>query len=238
MWAAVAATAARNRREYGVPTAWLTHLVANSVTLLLPDVLHLLPEPASPLVAPFVRTLRRRALDDPCYALYVAPLALGFVASHPDFSIYHGSLGKLAVLGFGLDSIPHATAAYGLARLVGETLPTLDRELPRSHPLDAPVRLAAANVDALSAAAVAMVTLVWELGEWMAHRHELQATGRDASEINMQWSFPDTIADSIANSFGLLAAVAARRSSLTQRRKDAKKLKDSGYEIVQYNNGL
>lgn len=211
MWTAVAATAARNRREYGVPTAWLTHLAANSVTLLLPDLLRILPDPASPLAAPFVRTLRRRALDDPRYAWYVAPLALGFVASHPDFSIYHGSLGRLSLLGFGLDSIPHATAAYGLARLIGETLPTLDQELPRSHPLDTYVRTAAAQVDTLSAAAVALVTLVWELGEWTAHRHELAATGRDASEINMQWSLPDSIADSVANTLGLLAAVAVRR---------------------------
>ena len=222
MWTAVAATAARNRREYRVPTAWLTHLVANSVTLLLPDVLRMLPDPASPLVTPFVRTLRHRALDDPRYALYVAPLALGFAASHPDYSIYHGALGRLSVLGFGLDSIPHATAAYGLARLVAETLPTLDQELPRSHPLDAYMRGAAANVDALSAAAVALVTLVWETGEWLAYRHELEATGRDASEINMQWSLPDSITDAAANGLGLLAAVAVRRHFLTQRRKGAK----------------
>lgn len=223
MWAAVATTAARNRREYGVPTAWLTHLVANSITLLLPDVIGALPDPDSPLFAPFIRTLRRRTLDDPRYALYVAPLALGFIASHPDYSIYHGSLGQLSLLGFGLDSIPHATAAYGLARLIGETLPTLDRELPLSHPLDAPVRLAAANADALSAAAVALVTLIWEIGEWLAHRHELDATDRDASEINMQWSLPDTIMDTAANAIGVLAAIAVRQGSLTRRRSANKR---------------
>ncbi len=43
LWGAVAATAARNRKEYGVPTAWLTHLAGNTVTLLLQDLLGLAP---------------------------------------------------------------------------------------------------------------------------------------------------------------------------------------------------
>src|SRR3712207_5851223 len=41
LWCGVAATAARNRKEYGVPTAWLTHLLGNTVTLFLPDLLRI-----------------------------------------------------------------------------------------------------------------------------------------------------------------------------------------------------
>jgi hypothetical protein len=45
LWIAVAATAARNRKEYGVPTAWLTHLAVNTMTLFLPDFLRLVRVP-------------------------------------------------------------------------------------------------------------------------------------------------------------------------------------------------
>src|ERR687885_393828 len=92
LWSAVAATAARNRKEYGVPTAWLTHLATNTVTLFLPDVLRLVrvsPRPALQQDSTWhalLRTLDRRARLDPTYAAYVAPLAAGFILSHPDYS--------------------------------------------------------------------------------------------------------------------------------------------------------
>ncbi|MDP9316130.1 MAG: hypothetical protein M3R24_35625 [Chloroflexota bacterium] len=215
LWLAVAGTAYRNRKEYGVPTAWLTHLVGNTITLLLPEWLrllqHLTAVTSMPGVEPVVRTLDQRVRHDPRYAGYVAPLALGFVASHPSYSIYHGRWAERTILGFGIDSLPHASAAYALARLLSQTLLTLDAELPPHHPLAPLTRRAVPQVDLLAAAAVALVTLVWEVSEYQAHQAELNATGRDAAEINMQWSWPDAITDSISNLAGLLAAIMVRR---------------------------
>lgn len=217
LWIAVAGTAHRNRREYRVPTAWLTHLVGNTVTLLLPEWLQLLRQlpglSTSESIAPLLRTLERRVRDDPNYAVYAAPLALGFIASHPSYSIYHGEWAERNILGFGVDTVPHASAAYGLARLVGETLVTLDAELPHDHPIAPLAEWCAAYADGLSAAMVALVTLLWEVSEYQAHHAEMQATGRAAHEINMQWSWPDAVTDSISNLGGLLAAIAVRRKS-------------------------
>ncbi len=218
LWTGVAVTAARNRREYGVPTAWLTHLAGNTVTLLLPDLLHLLPVPprnglsGSSTLQAFRRTIDRRARLDPNYAAYVAPLAVGFILSHPDYSIYHGQWAERTVLGFGVDSIPHSAAAYTLARLVSESLLSLEEEFPPGALLGGLVKGAARHVDLVAALSVAVVTLLWELSEYFAHIAELEVTGRDPSEINMQWSLPDAITDSISNLVGLLAAIVVRRS--------------------------
>ncbi len=216
LWTAVAGTAIRNRKEYGVPTAWLTHLAANTVTLLLPEFIHLLrrlPLAVPDGVQPVLRTVDRRVRQDPNYAGYVAPLALGFIASYPDYSIYHGRWAERTVLGFGLDSLPHAAAAYALARLLSETLITLHNELPPAHALAPPADWAVRHVDVLAAVAVVAVTLIWEVGEYLAQQAELEATGRDLNEHKMQWSWPDTVTDSLSNLLGLLAAIAVRRSA-------------------------
>ena len=221
LWIAVAATAARNRKEYGVPTAWLTHLAVNTMTLFLPDFLRLMRVPSGTTAYPdstlhaLLRTLDRRTRLDPNYAVYTAPLAAGFILSHPDFSIYHGRWAERQFLGFGADSVPHAAAAYTLARLVSESLLSLNEELPSGAPLTATVNLAVEHVDLMAFLAVALVTLIWELSEYFAHMSELKATGRDPSEINMQWSLPDAITDSISNLLGLVAAIAVRRRNLS-----------------------
>lgn len=217
LWAAVATTAKRNRREYGVPSAWLTHLVGNSITLFLPDVLRLLQPKArlrsdDPTFQAILRTLDLRICQDPKYAYYVAPLALGFIASHPDYSIYHGALGEYQILGFGLDSLPHAATAYTLTRLISETLETLDAELPSSARLAQTAHWAAQHVDILTTLAIAIVTLAWEFGEYRAHIDELKQTGRPESEINMQWSLKDSTTDALSNSFGLALAIAVRHA--------------------------
>ena len=219
LWAAVAATAARNRKEYGVPTAWLTHLVGNTVTLFLPDLLRIARLEALAAPAPhstpraLLRTLDRRVRQDPNYAVYVAPLAIGFIASHPDYSIYHGRWAERTAFGFGVDTLPHATAAYALARLVSETVLTLQAELSATTVYARPVAWSARHVDTFAAVAVTAVTLIWEVSEYLAHITELEATGRDPKEINMQWSLPDAITDSLSNLLGLLAAIAVRRSA-------------------------
>jgi len=220
LWTAVLGTALRNRKEYGVPTAWLTHLVGNSVTLFLPDALRALApfkDSLPPALQPLLRTLERRVAHDPLYALYAAPLALGFIGSHADYSIYHGKWAERTILGFGADSIPHSTAAYGLARLASETVLTLHDELPRHHPLAQSAALAAQHVDALAAIVVAVITLLWEVAEYRAHNAEVEATGRDPSDVNMQWSLPDSITDSIANAAGVAAAIAVRHNQAAKQ---------------------
>src|ERR687885_1588705 len=180
LWIAVAATAARNRKEYGVPTAWLTHLAVNTMTLFLPDFLRLMRVPSRTTAYPdstlhaLLRTLDRRTRLDPNYAVYTAPLAAGFILSHPDFSIYHGRWAERQFLGFGADSVPHAAAAYTLARLVSESLLSLNEELPSGAPLTATVNLAVEHVDLMAFLAVALVTLIWELSEYFAHMSELK----------------------------------------------------------------
>jgi hypothetical protein len=217
LWAAVTGTALRNRKEYGVPTAWLTHLAGNTVTLFLPDLMSRIDaDRAADDLQPLLRTIQQRVAD-PHYAGYVAPLALGFIFSHPDFSIYHGRWAERNIAGFGADSVPHAAAAYALARLASETITTLDQELPATHALAPSAAWAARNVDALAAGAVVAVTLIWEVGEYLAHHAEVQKTGRDPREVNMQWSLPDAITDSFANLAGLLAAIAVRRRKANAR---------------------
>jgi hypothetical protein len=222
LWAGVLGTALRNRKEYGVPTAWLTHLAGNSITLFLPDLVRLLPAhiytATGDLSGALLRTVRRRVLEDPNYAGYVAPLALGFIASHPDYSIYHGRWAELTLFGFGLDSVPHASAAYALARLLSETILTLEHELPRRHHLHRPVRQIAGHIDVLAALIVLLVTITWELSEYLAHEAELKATGRAPDELNMQWSLLDSLTDTISNALGLSAALLVGRS----KRMDAR----------------
>jgi hypothetical protein len=65
----------------------------------------------------------------------------------------------------------------------------------------------------VAALAVALITLVWEASEYLAQQAELKATGRDISEINMQWDLRDAFVDTIANFAGLIAAVAVRRAN-------------------------
>ncbi len=215
LWATVLGTALRNRREYGVPTAWLTHLAGNTLTLLLPDLLQLLrklPLEVPADIGPILRTIDRRVRQDPHYAGYVAPLAIGFIASHPDYSIYHGRWAERTLFGFGVDSFPHATAAYGLARFVSETALTLHAETPSSNVISPLSSWSARHVDGLAVTTVLIVTLLWEISEYLAHHAEIEATGRDASEVNMQWSMLDAVTDSISNLLGLAAAIQVRHS--------------------------
>lgn len=222
LWTGVLVTARRNRTEYGVPTAWLTHLAGNSVTLLLPDLVRLLPPhvftTSGDLSGALLRTVRRRVLEDPNYAGYVAPLALGFIASHADYSIYHGRWAELTVFGFGLDSVPHSSAAYALARLLSETVLTLEQELPLRHRLHRPVRQTADHIDVIAALSVLLVTIAWEVSEYLAHQAELEATGRAPEELNMQWSLPDALTDTISNALGLGAALLVGRARRTDVR--------------------
>jgi hypothetical protein len=218
----VAATANANRREYNMATTWLPHLLTNSLSLLLPDLLRHMPS-ASPLSTGWreardelgtlldiaQQSLNRMARDNPNYAIYVAPLAIGYILSHPRFNIYKGNLAAIRVAGFGLDTLPHAATALGFAALTSDTAHAAAEIVPPDTPWTALVRWSGKHSSAFSAVALAMATLIWELGEYRVHRHELRLRG-DVARINMQWSLSDTVRDIAANCAGWLAALLLR----------------------------
>ena len=126
LWCGVLATAEGNRREYGLITTWLPHLVTNTISLLLPDICRLIAraEPApelNDLRQILGATLATMICDNPAYVLYVAPLALGYLLSSPWLNIYKGALGDRRLGGFGLDALPHATTAFALTALPIDT---------------------------------------------------------------------------------------------------------------------
>ncbi len=249
LWCMLAATAAANQREYNMATTWLPHLLTNSLSLLLPDILRFLTrrqlaDSDMPLSSPSllaerglggeVNTLRsgldiaqqsliRTARDNPNYVIYVAPLAIGYVLSHPRFNIYKGDLGAIRVAGFGLDSLPHAATALGLAALTADTAQNAAAIAPPASPWTPLVRWSGEHPAAFSGAVLAVATLIWEVGEYRVHRYELELRG-DVEKINMQWSLPDTLRDIIANCAGWLAAMFLRqvlRSTARQSTKES-----------------
>jgi hypothetical protein len=220
LWCGIAATAAGNRREYAMTTTWLPHLLTNSASLLLPDLLRRVapaPSPASAGPAgawPLLRaTLDAMVRENPAYVLYVAPLAAGYLLSAPWLNIYKGELGDRRVAGFGLDALPHAATAFALTAFSREALRVAAGLAPDQAPLAPSLRWLAKRRDLASALALALATLLWELGEYQMYRHELSRRG-DASAINMQWSPLDTATDCLANAAGWLLAVALDRLRL------------------------
>jgi hypothetical protein len=217
LWCGIAATAAGNRREYAMTTAWLPHLLTNSASLLLPDLLRHVepaPLPASADAAgvwPLLRaTLDAMVRDNPAYVLYVAPLAAGYLLSAPWLNIYKGKLGDRRVAGFGLDALPHAATAFALTAFSHKALQVAASLAPDQAPLAPPLRRLAERRDLASALVLALATLLWELGECRIYRHELSRRGDD-SAINMQWSPLDTASDCLANAAGWLLAVGLER---------------------------
>lgn len=233
LWSSVLAVAEGNRRAYAMTTTWLPHLAANTVTLLLPDMYRLVdslirryeregPPHAQQRSQPHDRrqtlrvTLDVIVRDNPRYVLYVAPLAAGYLLSSPWFNIYKGKLAQKRLAGFGLDAIPHATTAFALVRLVGDTATTA-AALARSTGASAGwLAWCAGHQEACSAAVLALATLVWEYGEYTIHMHELVQRG-DAESINMQWSVADTVSDCISNAAGWLLAVGLWRQTSPRR---------------------
>lgn len=220
LWCGIAATAEANRREYRMATTWLPHFAMNTLSLLLPDVLRLALPHAQPReasargAASLLReTLAELACDNPGYVLYVAPLAAGYLLSAPWLNIYKGHLGDLRMAGFGLDALPHAATAFALSALVDDLLASAAGRSRPDEPLGRRLRRLNRHSRAVSASALALATLIWELGEYRIHRHELSRRG-DAAAINMQWSLADTLTDCAANALGWLLAV-IRRDALS-----------------------
>jgi hypothetical protein len=151
--------------------------------------------------------------DNPRYVLYVAPLAAGYLLSSPWFNIYKGKLAEKRLAGFGLDAIPHATTAFALTRLVGDTADT-GADLARSTGAPAAwLDWCAQHHGLCSALVLSLATFVWEYSEYMIHVHELAQRGA-VENINMQWSVDDTIADCLSNVAGWLLAIAQEHLGL------------------------
>lgn len=210
LWLGIAATAAANRQHYQMTTTWLPHLASNTVSLLLPDVYRLVDRvmPPAPELPADLSTLRATfdALirDNPRYAAYVAPLAAGYLTSHPQFNIYKGRMGELQLAGFGLDAIPHSATAFALSKLIHATLAEAARHA-RHTTFGRLIGWASQRPRMISGATLALVSIVWEVNEYLVHRQELAEKG-SIEAINMQWSPGDTATDVLANAAGWAAA--------------------------------
>lgn len=222
LWCGIVVTAEGNRREYHMATTWLPHLATNTLSLLLPDVYRFLFRPkldGAPLRAAPAQSLAGQAgaalqatlttmlCERPSYALYVAPLALGYLLSGPWFNIYKGDLAELHLAGFGLDAFPHASTAFALTALVRDAAQTFGELAKDTDALAAIGHSIERHQTALSAAALVLATLLWELGEHRIYKHELARRG-SLERINMQWSVGDTVYDCAANAIGWLLATA------------------------------
>jgi hypothetical protein len=208
LWGAVAATAEANRRHYHMQTTWLPHLLTNSLSLLLPDAMRaLLPRRPRNEVEQILACMAR---DNDDYVVYVAPLAVGYILSHPKFNIYKGDWAQIRLAGFGLDAIPHSATAMALTALVIDSA-RVTAEVENSPTLLSRLIDWAGNHAALTSLGVlGALTLIWEYGEYGIHQHEMALRG-DATQINMQWSAEDTAADVASNLIGWAAGVVLRR---------------------------
>lgn len=207
IWGVLAATADANRREYHMSTTWLPHLVTNSITLLLPDALRLLiPVKRKPsnLVEDVMDAMVR---DNPKYVIYVAPLAAGYILSHPKFNIFKGDMAEIRVAGLGLDALPHGSTGFALTALVQDTLQTAAELEPNNNSAFARfVRWCNEHPGLVTFSVLGGLTFFWEYGEYRVHQHELELRGGDISKINMMWSADDTARDVFANFLGWAAA--------------------------------
>jgi hypothetical protein len=221
LWGGVLISALANKRHFGLPSTWVFHTIGNTITLLLPDLLRAVSRVGrregapsdghAGRLAPIELTLSDLVARNPAYVLYVAPLALGYIVSHPRFNIYKGEWAELRLAGFGLDSIPHATTAWALTTLTMNAIDTLAGHIPPTAPEAELARWAEARRGAIAALALGLLTIGYEAAEWAIHNAELRATGGDPSRINMEWSLSDTMMDVAANLGGVTLALALKR---------------------------
>ncbi len=227
LWFGVLYTANANKRYFGLPTTWVIHLTLNSFSLFLPELLRL----ANVLLQLDARTKHERAflatahvtlrdavVNNPNYALYVAPVALAYIVSHPRFNIYKGEFAKLRLFGFGLDAIPHSTTAFAFTNLMMDTL-TLFRH---NTPVNASWRELAERADEhsgnLAGAFLIGASAMYEAGEYVINQEELRETGGDESKINLVWSAQDMLFDVLSNALGWVAAVVVRKKKPIQKK--------------------
>lgn len=226
LWLGVLNTANANRKFFGLPTTWVIHLSLNSFLLFLPELaqvantvwrLDVRAKEKRDFIATAHATIQDTVVHSPNYALYVAPVALAYIVSHPKFNIYKGDFARMRLLGFGLDAIPHSLTAFTFTNLVIDTLAAFRHHTPR----DAKWRALAEHADAHSVtlAGVCLVgaSALYETGEYAIHQQEMRETGGDESKINLVWSAQDTLFDLLANTLGWMGAVLTKRKKRSQK---------------------
>lgn len=220
LWLGVAGAANANRKYFGLPTTWVFHLTLNSFVLFLPE----LYRGAADLLQLDARARSRRDLlsaahgmvedavvNNPHYAVYVAPVALAYMVSHPEFNIYKGALAELRILGFGLDALPHSLTAFAFTNLVIDALDAFHQHAPPDASWYPIVANADAHSRAVAGALLIGASALYETGEYEIHNEELRETKGDVSRINLVWSAQDTIFDLMSNTLGWLAAALLRK---------------------------
>lgn len=219
LWLGVLNTGNANRKYFGLPTTWVFHVTLNSFVLFLPEILrganrlwHLDARAAqnSDVVAATYTAIQKVVLEEDRYALYVTPVALAYIVSHPHFNIYKGEWAKIRLFGFGLDALPHSFTAFTFTNLVMDTLEAFRQHTPR----DASWRRLAVRADRhsgmVAGALLAGASTLYESGEYAIHEEELRETGGDESKINLIWSAQDTLFDLMSNTLGWVVAVLLR----------------------------
>lgn len=228
LWLGLANTANANRKYYGLATTWVFHLALDSFILCLPEILSV----ANKLLRLDARSARQRglvaawqgALDDavinnPNYALYVAPVVLAYIVSHPRFNIYKGDYANIRLLGFGLDAIPHAVTAFAFTNLVVDTLAAFRSNTPADASWRRVAEFGDDHAIMLAGALLLGVSAAYEFGEYEIHESEMRVTGGDVTRINLVWDAKDTLFDLVSNTLGWVAgALVRRRRRPTPRR--------------------
>jgi hypothetical protein len=207
LWTLMAQTAYANRQYYHMFTTWLPHFLTNTAALLLPDALRRLfsrtHKPRNVVEDVLITMVR----DNPDYGTYIAPLALGYIVSHPRFNIYKGRMAQLRLAGFGLDAIPHGATAFALASLIVSTLDTMQERNTYRGLLANLLRWGSQKPALTTIAILALLTAFWEVGEYRVFQYEMGIHG-DRELINMQWSLQDTKMDVATNMLCCLTAIA------------------------------
>lgn len=220
LWLGVLNTANANRKFFGLPTTWVFHVTLDSFILFLPEILQALDQVIPPdegagqkhgLGETVRATLREAVVDNPNYALYVAPVALAYIVSHPKFNIYKGDYAKIRFLGFGLDAIPHSLTAFTFTNLMIDTLAAFRRHTPASARWWSLAERAEEQAGNIAGGFLIGASALYETGEYAIHEEELRETHGDESKINLVWSAKDTFFDVLSNALGWLAAVMVRR---------------------------
>lgn len=210
LWLLVAQTAFANRRHFRMVTTWLPHLLLNSLSLLLPDLVRMIfaRDTSQPAASQNIieEILVTTVSDNPSYALYVTPLALGYVVSHPNFNIYKGPLGDMRFAGLGLDAIPHAATAFALSALTVDTLDENDNWAAYGNPLADVMQRSSQHPQLVSLGVLMAVTIIWEYNEYRTNRYEMSLRG-NRNDINMLWDLDDAKRDTVANGLGWALAM-------------------------------
>jgi hypothetical protein len=200
-------TAWAAQRRYRVVTAWLPNLVSIATALLLPDALRALFPPRHTPRNLVEDTLITMVRDNPNYLVYVVPFALGAIAAHPRINIYKSDV---QVAGFGLDAIPHSATGFALTVLIADTFETMGGREAYHGLLAELLCWGKSNPALLTLGALALVTLIWEYGEYQILQYETTHANGDLQMVNMEWSVENTVQDVISNFVGWAAAMVWR----------------------------